>query len=118
MYYTGYMEHRKGWSEKYAKNLLRLSEAEGVVELKTEREHVIWTRAQDDAREFLREMALQQGYAVREVRMPPVTPTPTEELEFYQRTWTEMGPFTWHEDALYLRSFRNTCLEGYPHKDS
>lgn len=95
-----------------------LSNSSEAVELRNEREETVWKRAEADAREFLRGVSVRQGYGARGVRVPSMSPTEAEELIFYQKAWTNIGPFTRSEEALYLRSFRNTCLEGYPHADS
>ncbi|MBP9686573.1 MAG: hypothetical protein KBD66_02110 [Candidatus Doudnabacteria bacterium] len=112
------MNRHGNWNEELGNHLLQSGEKEGFVDLKTERERVVWRRGEEDSREFMRGLSVRQGYTARGVKVPPVTATPAEELHFYQKAWLKIGPLTSAEDALYLRAFRNTCLEGYPHKDS
>jgi hypothetical protein len=66
-----------------SEQLLPEGAVDGAVELHSEREHVIWDRAQTDAHEFLRGVSVRQGYASRGVHLQGLDPTLDEVTVFF-----------------------------------
>lgn len=97
-----------------SEQLLPEGAVDGAVELHSERERVIWDRAQADAQEFLRGVSVRQGYASRGVHVPGLVPTLDEVTVFFRQAKIAMGPFTIPEADLYAQSFRLGCQTGYP----
>lgn len=88
-------------------------EALEKVEL-TERERMVWDRAHKDALKHMRFIATKKGFIARGVRLGPVDPDPDERERFLEQADTEGGPFNERDDEIYIQSFNNTRMGGYP----
>lgn len=100
---------------KYGRMRDLLSES---VELRTNREREIWNKGQVDASIYMREVAVSGGYLARGVRVPDMVPSDWALEELLEQADHALGGLTDEEDAIYRKSFNNTCLGGYPPRDA